>query len=171
MSDRSQRTRNLKRRKLYEDAATGGIRHIGHLPIYSDHIQGWTIQRCACGFVLFMSTTRRVYWARASASVREIESMQDLLHALSCRCRAHPPSAVPVAAPAPPPVTVKPPAAIGTPIPAPPAVAVKPLATVKPRVCLDHIPATPRWTKKVTSKKERVTTYGNETRQPLHDRR
>ena len=90
------------------------IRHVGHMPLRADTIQGWTFRRCPCGFVLAMSPDNRVWWLRATSSAREITSFVGLLAALASNCRYHQPVAGVVAAtaaPVAPAPTVSPPAA------------------------------------------------------------
>jgi len=78
------------------------VRHVGHLPLRADTIQGWTFRRCSCGFVLAMSPENRVWWLRATSSAREITSFAGLIAALASNCRYHKPVAeVVAAAPAP----------------------------------------------------------------------
>jgi len=94
------------------DARRIGGRHVGHLPLRADTIQGWTFRRCSCGFVLAMSPENRVWWLRATSSAREITSFAGLIVALASNCRYHKPVAEVVAAA---PASVAPTPAISSP--------------------------------------------------------
>lgn len=86
-----EQAREARRRAIEarEVEATGGIEHVGHLPIQADEIEGWTFRRCRCGFTLALSEAGRVWWLRAANPAVEIPSLGELLKALAKDCRFH----------------------------------------------------------------------------------
>ena len=74
----------------YERTLTNGQLHIGHLPVYSQEIEGWTFRRCRCGFNLALTPSGKVWWLRTANVAVEITDMRYLLQALACQCWVHP---------------------------------------------------------------------------------
>jgi hypothetical protein len=92
-SNGSKRRAKLERRaqlEALEAAATGSIKHIGHLPIFTDELEGWTFRRCRCGSTLAQSPAGRLYWLRMSDRAMELLTFSDLLAALAAHCWQHP---------------------------------------------------------------------------------
>ena len=74
----------------YERILTNGQLHIGHLPVFSQEIEGWTFRRCRCGFNLALTPSGKVWWLRTANVAVEVTDMRHLLRALACQCWVHP---------------------------------------------------------------------------------
>jgi hypothetical protein len=78
-----------KRFDAFEREITGGP-HIGHLPVYVDELEGWTLRRCRCGFSLALTPSGAIWWLRTTKAAMKIDSFKALLRALNSTCWAHP---------------------------------------------------------------------------------
>jgi hypothetical protein len=78
-----------KRFEAFERNITGG-HHIGHLPVYVDEIEGWSLRRCRCGFSLALTPSGAIWWLRSTKAAKQLDSFKALLRALNSNCWAHP---------------------------------------------------------------------------------
>jgi hypothetical protein len=78
-----------KKFEAFERDITGG-HHIGHLPVYVDELEGWTLRRCRCGFSLALTPSGAIWWLRTTKAVKQLDSFKALLRALNSNCWAHP---------------------------------------------------------------------------------
>ncbi len=58
-----QRIGRGKKFDAFERGITGG-QHIGHLPVYVQEIEGWSVRQCRCGFTLALTPSGAIWWLR-----------------------------------------------------------------------------------------------------------
>ena len=78
-----------QRLEAFERELTGG-RHIGHLAVYVQEIEGWILRRCRCGLSLALTPNGTIWWLKITKEAVAIDSFKSLLRALNSNCWAHP---------------------------------------------------------------------------------
>jgi hypothetical protein len=78
-----------QRLEAFERELTGG-RHIGHLAVYVQELEGWIFRRCRCGFSLALTPNSTIWWLKITKEAVAIDSFKSLLRALNSNCWAHP---------------------------------------------------------------------------------